>query len=61
MSLINTELSPVKDLFHTLDVWPINYLLEHKSEREILFFCTLFEWKNQNASNILTESVTGSS
>jgi hypothetical protein len=41
MSLINTELSLVKDLFDTLDVWPINYLLEHKREREILFLHTI--------------------
>ena len=60
MSLINTELSQVKDLFDTLDVCYINYLPENKTQREILFH-TISVWKNQNSSDIFTEAVTGSS
>ena len=37
LSLINTELSQVKDLFDNLNVCYINYFSENKTEREILF------------------------
>lgn len=60
LNLINTELSQVKDLFDTLDVCYINYLPENKTKKKILFY-TISVWKNQNASNIFTEAVTGSS
>jgi hypothetical protein len=44
MSLINTELSQVKDLFDNLNVDYINYFPENKTEREILF-CKISGWK----------------
>lgn len=37
MSLINTELSQVKDLFDNLNVDYIDYFPENKTEREMLF------------------------
>jgi len=60
MSLINTELSKVKDLFDNLNVNYIDYFPKNKTEREMLF-CKISGWENQNSSNILKEDVTGSS
>lgn len=44
MSLINTELSQVKDLFDNLNVDYIDYFPENKTEREMLF-CKVSGWK----------------
>jgi hypothetical protein len=44
MSLINTELSQVKDLFDNLNVNYIDYFPENKTEREILI-CKISGWK----------------